>query len=144
MRAQILLVAAAGIIIAGLGLIHAIYALDDMRAARHLAPLDGAIQDAMKSSTIPVTRGRTTIWDGWMGFNITHGLGMVILGIAALTLPAIVRPEYLTAVLAVLTGLTLLYLATTIRFFFFIPAAGIAVATLLLLWALVVHVAQRR
>lgn len=98
----------------------------------------------MQRTTIRLTRGRTSVWDGWLGFNLTHGLGLVVLGIAAISVPAVTRPEYLTLALAVLSVLALAYLATAIRFFFYIPVAGIALATVLLLFALAIQLTSAR
>jgi hypothetical protein len=44
----------------------------------------------MQRTTIRLTRGRTSVWDGWLGFNITHGLGLIVLGMAVLLLFALV------------------------------------------------------
>ena len=43
-----------------------------------LLPRDQAAIDAMKGTTLVLTR-QTTIWDAWIGFNASHSLGAILL-----------------------------------------------------------------
>ena len=42
-----------------------------------LEPRDAAVAAAMKA-TNPVLTRRVNLWDGWIGFNASHGLGIVL------------------------------------------------------------------
>jgi len=142
MAIQIILTSIAGGILLTLGALHFVYALLDIKTPRRLAPSDDSVRLGMLKSTLRITRGRTSMWDAWLGFNLSHGLGAMILGAAAVFVPVISAPTYETAVLLTLTVLSVTYLAIAIRFWFYIPATGIALSTLLLLAALALHLAK--
>jgi len=144
MRAQILLSGAAGFIVAAIGLLHAIYTFQDIRRPRYLAPVDATVKSAMEGTKVRITRGQSSVWDVWLGVNLTHSYGLLVVGVAAICLPSMVRGEYLTIVLAAFALLVIVYLATAMRFFFNVPAALLAVATLLMLGALAVQLAAGR
>ncbi len=78
--AQYLLIAG-GTIFSILGLLHAIYTIGDIYRPRHLAPKDQAVIDQMASAGVRLARGRTNMWDAWLGFNLSHGLGAVMFGL---------------------------------------------------------------
>lgn len=116
-----------------LGLLHLLYTVLDISRPRRLVPDDPQVIEAMHRSTLRLTRGRTSMWNAWVGFNFSHSFGViwfgascVLLGIAAdmFSLPkhALLTP--------VLFGLLLLWLA--IRYWFKAPAIGIAIGTILL------------
>ena len=48
-----------------------------MLAPNKLEPGDAAAATAMKA-TNPVLTKRVNFWDGWIGFNAIHGLGIVL------------------------------------------------------------------
>jgi hypothetical protein len=69
------------------------------------------------------------MWDAWLGFNLSHSLGAVVFGILCITASS--KPS-----VASLAVVSLIYLVLAIRFWFYVPAIGIAIATacLLLAW----------
>jgi hypothetical protein len=44
-----------------------------------LAPADPQLPEAMARTPLRLTR-RTDMWRAWIGFNFSHGLGLVVLG----------------------------------------------------------------
>ncbi len=124
------LLIAGGAIFSILGLIHAIYTIGDVYQPRHLAPMDQAVIRQMSSTGVRLARGRTNMWDAWLGFNLSHGLGVVIFGLICLGAGVFARELALpkmTLLLPVLVGA--IYFLLAIRFWFRVPAVGIAIAT---------------
>jgi len=80
MRATSLLLYTGGGIFVVLGLLHAIYTFADIRRPRRLVPDDPAVSAAMHRSHLRLARGRTTMWQAWVGFNFSHSLGVVLFG----------------------------------------------------------------
>ena len=64
-----------GTIFSILGLLHALYTICDIYRPKHFAPVDPTVIDQMASTGVRLARGRTNMWDAWLGFNISHGLG---------------------------------------------------------------------
>lgn len=70
------------------------------------------------------------MWDAWLGFNISHGLGAVFFGAVCIAAGAYVEALSLPKpVVLIPTLVGLMYLALAIRFWFRVPAVGIGVAT---------------
>jgi hypothetical protein len=70
------LVALSAAIILALGIIHLVYTFWDPK----LTPRDPAVQISM-SATAPVISRETTMWKAWIGFNASHALGAILLGL---------------------------------------------------------------
>ena len=64
-----------------LGTIHIIYTF----FTNKLEPRDAATAAAMKA-TSPVLTRRTNLWNGWIGFNASFGLGLLLFGTTHLLL----------------------------------------------------------
>jgi hypothetical protein len=132
----------AGLIYSVLGLLHAIYTLLDEHHPRRLAPDDPAVVTAMRTSTVRLSRGATTMWQAWISFNLTHSLAALMLGAACFIVAACFRifafpPGALFALAGVSFAITLIGL----RYWFGIPRAGSLIATLCLLAAAVLYAA---
>jgi hypothetical protein len=125
-----LLYALGGVIFILLGVLHGAYTLADVRRPRRLAPVDATVTAAMRGTGVRLARGSTiTMWQAWIGFNLSHSLGAIVFGAAAAAWslwPA-------TPALAALPALVgLLYGAIGWRCWFWVPNTGIAIATLCL------------
>ena len=80
MLAQILIVFGAALI--GIfGAIHIVYIF----FTNKLDPRNAATSAAMKAAN-PVLTRRTNFWDAWIGFNASHGLGMLLFATTYLVL----------------------------------------------------------
>lgn len=62
-----------------LGAAHAIATPRAPQDARGLSPSDPQLADAMTRSGLRLTR-RTDMWRAWVGFNLSHSLGLLTFG----------------------------------------------------------------
>jgi hypothetical protein len=135
------LVELGGSIFVLLGSLHALYTLLDIRRPRRLVPQDSAVALAMTASPLRLSRGGTTMWRAWVGFNFSHSVGVVLFGAlcigAGAALGAMVVPVWLLLVLVVIS---IIYLGLSVLYWFWIPTAGIAVASFCLLVAWLMRV----
>jgi hypothetical protein len=124
-----------------LGLLHAIYTFLDIRRPRRLIPDDSAVSAAMARSHLRLTRGRTTVWQAWVGFNFSHSLGVVLFGVLCITTGAIAGTAALLGwILVFLSAIGLIYVAIGALYWFRISIAGAAVGTTCLLVAWLIYV----
>jgi len=104
-----------------------------------LLPRDATVIEAMKATTMVITR-ETTVWKAWIGFNSTHSMSLMLFGLVFGYL-AVARPDVLFGS-AFLQGVGLLTLAAFLVlarvYFFSIPFAGISIATALYVGGLIV------
>jgi len=118
-----------------LGFLHIVYTFMDEVRPRRIIPRDRDLVERMRAATLVLTR-ETTLWRAWIGFNLSHGLGIVVFaGLvvygAVLYFGALQReaPELLFAAPAIAS----LYLLMSLRYWFRIPAIGSGLGTALLL-----------
>jgi len=134
------LITISGLIYVVLGTLHGLYTWLDTRGARRIVPDDPAVTTAMQNSTIRLTRGAATMWQGWVGFNFSHSLGAVFFGGAlcsiAATLGRLSLPPW---VLLVLAAVSAVYLLLALRYWFRIPVLGTAIATACLALAWLIY-----
>lgn len=122
--AQILIVVSAGIVCL-LGVVHLAYTF----RGPLLTPRDPALQTAMNRVS-PVISKETTMWRCWIGFNGTHGIGLVLFGLVFgyLTIAdarLLFSSPFLLAVgLAALVGYAVLAKAC----FFSVPFIGVLIS----------------
>jgi hypothetical protein len=133
------LLIAGGTLFSILGLLHAIYTICDIYWPRRLAPLDRALIDQMASAGVRLARGRTNMWDAWLGFNLSHALGALVFGLVCIGAGVFARRLGLpkaTLLIPVLVGV--IYFLLAIRFWFRVPAVAIAIGTgfLIMGWVL--------
>lgn len=78
-----------------------------------------------------LSRGATTMWRAWVGFNFSHSLGLLIFGLGCiavgLALPSLALPK---AALLVPVGIGAIYSLLAVRYWFRAPAIGVAAGTL--------------
>ena len=119
-----------GFIFAGLGVVHGILAVADSFRPSQFTPINDAVRLAMESTGVRFTRGRANMWDAWLGFNISHSLGMLIFGASGVwlgwNLETIGVPRF---ILLIPAGVALIYFLLSLRFWFYAPAIASAVAT---------------
>jgi len=118
-----------------LGFLHIVYTFMDEIRPRRIVPRDRDLVERMRAATLVLTR-ETTVWRAWIGFNLSHGLGIVVFaGLvvygALLHFGALQReaPELLFAAPAVGS----LYLLMSLRYWFRIPAIGTGIGAALFL-----------
>jgi len=120
----------AGAIYALLGTLHAVYTFLDLRDPRRIVPDDPAVITAMQASKIRLTRGESTMWQGWVGFNLSHSLGALMFAAACFIVAACLRRfAFSPWVLLALACVSAVYLLLAAQYWFRIPIIGTAVAT---------------
>ncbi len=86
----------------------------------------------MKTS-FPLLTRRTTIWKAWIGFNASHSIGAMFIGIMNIYLAAnyfsILQDDIFFFAFNIMTALT--YLALAKKYWFNIPFTGILLALIL-------------
>jgi hypothetical protein len=121
---------AGGAIFAILGALHALYTFLDEKRPRRLVPDDPKVIEAMAASGVRLSRGGTTMWRAWVGFNYSHSLGAVMFGAACILLGVTLKiyspPR---AFLFVPVAIATLYVLLAVRYWFRIPVIGTAIAT---------------
>jgi hypothetical protein len=79
------LLGAAGIVVELLGIVHGALALRDTRNPTTFTPTDPQLLQAMKDSTLAI-HPTSNLWRAWLGFNLSHSLGVSGFGAALLWL----------------------------------------------------------
>lgn len=119
----------AGAIFCTLGLLHAIFTLIDWHHPRRLAPADRNVVTQMASTGMRLARGRTNMWDAWIGFNFSHSLGAILFGAVCIATGIAMRSMTVPwPMFAALVLIAAIYEVLALRFWFRIPAIGIAIA----------------
>lgn len=111
-----------------LGAAHGALLLRDLRDPRAFTPPDPALRQAMERSGVRL-HPAINLWRAWLGFNLTHSLGLVLFG-GAFTYVAARAPSAFAAspfVQAAAVTTAALYVAISRAFFFPRPAVGSAV-----------------
>jgi hypothetical protein len=124
-----------GLLIAGcaifvvLGTIHAAYTL----ATNKFDARDARLTEDMKRIS-PVLTRHTTMWNAWVGFNLSHSLGAILFGLfyIILTLENYAYLKSSVALNTLLVGVPLIFLALALKYWFSIPRNGILVGTMLI------------
>lgn len=125
-----LLLIAGGLIFLGMGLVHGLVSAADVIRPSQFAPVDDSVRVAMKSTTVRFLRAGASVWDAWLGFNISHSIGMFIFGAGASWLG--LNLEHLTVprmALVLPVAIALVYFGLSLRFWFWAPSVSFAAAT---------------
>jgi hypothetical protein len=114
-----------------LGLAHGVLTLRDLRVPRAFTPADADLRRAMAEAPLQLAP-QTTIWQAWLGFNLSHSLGLLVFGTVFGALAwrdfAMVAGNAFLRFSAVLVAL--IYLVLALRFWFWVPAVVSAVGML--------------
>ena len=93
-----------------------------------LDPVDDQVRQSMSQAPLKFT-SKMSMWRSWLGFNLSHGLGVLFFGlifllIATYDFQVILKLNFLMP-LAVIVSTA--YLILALRFWFYAPAIGIAI-----------------
>jgi hypothetical protein len=130
-----LLVTASSAITLLLGLVHLLYTFHGSK----LLPRDPELLTRMQQVSPVITR-QTTMWKAWIGFNASHGFGLVLFG-AVYGYLAMDHSDFLFhSFFLLFLGLIFLlgYVFLAKQYFFRIPLLGVILATSLYVVALIV------
>ena len=133
--AQILLTAA-GTIVLLMGIGHLLLTLRDVWKPTAFTPTQESVRLAMQSAQLRFNR-RINLWESWLGFNLSHSMGVMVCGAVLLFVARLHFGAFLdSAVLqTVIVFIVLSYLAVAIRFWFWGPILGLSVVLLCILGA---------
>lgn len=125
---QLLIILAASVFLA-LGSLHGLLTLRDLKVPSTFTPRDPALRTAMQQSGIAL-HPAVNLWDAWMGFNLTHSLGIILFASAYLYVGIFEPLAFAHSMLlqGCAIGVSGIYLILSLRFFFSKPAIGSAVA----------------
>ncbi len=136
MLAQLLWIAGASILLV-LGTLHLAYTFfTDKFSSRNTN-----VVEEMKQS-FPRLTNKTTLWKAWIGFNASHSVGAIFIGLINIILAIqyfeILRQSYLLLSLNILTIAFYLFLAK--RYWFKIPLTGILITLLCFIAAIIIMI----
>ena len=97
---------------------------------RHFQAREQRVVEAMQSVAPRIT-AQTTMWRAWIGFNASHSLGAIVLGLFVIVM-ALDYPTILLGsgrLLALVNGASFFYLFLAWRYWFRTPLIGIGLAT---------------
>jgi hypothetical protein len=112
-----------------LGILHGVLTLLDLIVPRTFTPPDQQLQQAMERSSIAINP-QTNLWRAWLGFNLSHSLGLVIFGGAGITIGLLDFSIYARSILlqSCFLSIAIIYLILSIKFWFISPAIGSGIA----------------
>lgn len=112
-----------------LGIAHAVATPLSRTARKGLTPRDPALIDAMAGSHVLLTR-RIDVWRAWVGFNLSHSLGVVLFAVVVLAVGRNADtfqaegPVFLPLAVVVSGA----YMLIGVRYWFRTPIAGCALS----------------
>jgi hypothetical protein len=114
-----------------LGVAHGVLTLRDLLEPRSFTPTDERLRRAMAEAPLRLAP-QTTVWNAWLGFNLSHSLGLVIVGALLGGLGFhdfdVVAESLWLRFSAVAIGI--IYVVLALRFWFWVPAVLAAAGTL--------------
>jgi hypothetical protein len=109
-----------------LGTIHLLYTF----FSRKFLVSDSTVMAGMKT-THPLISKDTTVWKCWIGFNASHSIGALFLGLINIHLAtsyySVLENSFFALFLTLITGFSYLLLAR--KYWFNIPFIGVSIAT---------------
>lgn len=136
---QLLLIVGASIFVL-LGTLHGVFSLQDIGTApRNFTPRDEELRRAMQQATVAF-HPKINLWLAWLGFNLSHSLGLIVFGGAALYI-AVFYPSLFSELRLLpicFIAIAAIYLVLSLKFWFSRPAifVGISLACFVAAWVL--------
>lgn len=128
-----------------LGSTHAVYTPRQPHDRKGLSPSDPSLAESMARSRVILT-GRTDIWRAWVCFNLSHSLGLVLLGVLVVlvgrTSASFGYNAALFLPLAVVVSIA--YLSLSVAYTFRTPIIGIGLSVFLFSAAWVLYLVDRQ
>jgi hypothetical protein len=122
--ARVLMVFSASIVLT-FGVLHLVYTFWGSK----LTPRDPSLQVSM-SQISPVITKETTMWKGWVGFNASHGMGLILFGLIYGFLAIAHSRLLFQSPFLLIVGLAMLggYFALGKVYFFSSPFIGVSIS----------------
>jgi hypothetical protein len=127
------------------GGLHALATLVDTVRPTFFTPLENSARTAAEGTGIRLVRmfgvggAGPSMWRMWLGFNISHGLGVFTFGLLCLLIAThdFSLVEHVDAIRPLTIAFSASYLALSLRFWFYGPAIVTATATMCFIFAAV-------
>ncbi|MGH2740801.1 MAG: LIC_13387 family protein [Actinomycetota bacterium] len=116
-----------------LGFGHASLAFLDVWRPRTFTPADDLVRRSMKKTGV-AGYPRVNLWRAWLGFNISHGMGVLVFGLVFFLI-ALYDFDLISSVPglgAIAVGVPAAYFVLSLRFWFWGPALGSGIGLVLL------------
>ena len=117
-----------------LGAYHGVLTLRDLSAPRAFTPTDENVRLAMQKSRLALSPA-INLWDAWLGFNLSHSLGLLLFGGSLIAIAWLHFPVFVSNPSIQVTALVVAaaYFVLSVRFWFWAPtfATGICLACFL-------------
>ncbi len=133
---EVLLAIGGGIFLV-LGSLHGVLTLRDLSHPRAFTPTDSAVREAMQGARLALNP-RANLWKAWLGFNLSHSLGVALFGGVVLVI-AVFHIGFFTdnpIVQVAFVVIAAAYLVLSMFFWFWGPAVGSALSLLCFLGAI--------
>jgi hypothetical protein len=120
------------------GGLHAIYTLIDTVRPRYFTPVDRSVKAAMEGTGVRFARPKpgassssSSMWSWWLGFNLSHGLGVFVFGLLCLLIATydFSLIERIDGIRPLTIAVPAVYLAVALRFWFYGPVIITATST---------------
>jgi hypothetical protein len=114
------------------GGLHALLTLADTIRPRYFAPRDPSVKPALEATQIRFGgHAAPSMWRAWLGFNISHGLGVFTVGLLCLLIAThdFELVESIGAIRPLTIAFSATYLVLSLRFWFYGPAILTGTAT---------------
>ena len=123
---------AGGVVFLLLGTAHIVHTPQQPGDRKGLSPADPGLAESMARSRVLLT-GRTDMWRVWVGFNLSHSLGVVLLGLTVVLVGRTTASfAYNAAVfLPLAVVVSLAYLGLGFAYWFRTPIIGVGLSVLL-------------
>jgi hypothetical protein len=114
------------------GGLHVVLTLADTARPRYFAPRDRSVKPALEGTQIRFGgNAAPSMWRAWLGFNISHGLGVFTFGLLCLLIATqdFNLVERIDALRPLTIAFSATYLVVSLRFWFYGPTIITATAT---------------
>ncbi len=114
------------------GALHALLTLADVARPRYFAPRDETLTPVLEGTRIRFGGSAApSMWNAWLGFNISHGLGVFTFGLLCLLIATydFTLVERIDAIRPLTIAFAATYLALSLRFWFYGPALLTGIST---------------
>jgi hypothetical protein len=114
------------------GGLHVLYTLVDTVRPTYFTPVERSVRPAMERTRMRFGgRSAPTMWRAWLGFNISHGLGVFTFGLLCLliALDDFKLVEQIDAIRPLTIAFSAVYLVVALRFWFWQPALLVGIST---------------
>lgn len=126
------------LILAGGG--HVLLTLVDTVHATYFTPRDAAVRPAVENTQIRFGgRAAPSMWRAWLGFNVSHGLGVFTFGLLLLLIATqnFKLVEQIDAIQPLSIVIPAIYFILALRFWFYGPVIITAISTVCFIVAVV-------